>query len=1062
MNMRTSILLVDDHPIFRKGLRSLLEDEKDMKVIGEAGNGQKALELIQQLSPDIVIMDITMPDLNGIEATKLIVSDFPKTKVIALSLHSEKIFVTNMFKAGALGYIVKGSEPEGVAKGLRSVMNGEVYLSPIITDLIVSQFRESVSQEQFCREKDIEIVTTKLEPSFTVPEYYVHRPRLVEMLEKNRSLPVQNVIAPAGYGKSTLVNCWLAKHEWPNSSILLDKDDNDLYGFINYFIYAVEALFPSAMTKSSDLLRSAVSPPLQVIVGILANELALIEQDFILVLDDFHSVKNKKIHDLIAELLRYPPKTLHLVVISRSDPFLPMVKLRAQGQFEEIRLHDLRFTEMETIEFLTHMTQGKIEKTIIADLMERSEGWITGLRLMILSIRHRNNFNAIFSELKGSPRFVMEYLFYEVLSSQSPQIRNCLLETSILDRFCAPLCDTLCKRACIEPDNDEIDSFGFIALLKKENMFIIGLDADDKWFRYHHLFQQLLQNKLKRYKSSEEIADLYSRAGKWFANEGLLDEAIKHTFTAGEKLTAVRLVERNRRAAIDADQWDILKTWLDIFPNKIKQEQPELLLSQAWILFAAFNIAAISPIVERIEILLAEGSTESILLSEVKFFQGICYYFQSDGELSLKSLAKSAELLPVSSFLRLRVEIKFWTSMALHLNGQKESALQRLQDAIYNPDSQEETNLSRLTLGLCFIHMLDGTCLKAFQESMRLREIRSNHITFVDTWAMYVQGNASFQMFNLNATRHYFSLVMENRYNMDIRAAVDAIVGLAITHQLSGNRDEADETMKLALEYAQWTKVPETFEIVHSCEARLALLRGDIDSASRWQRSISNKHANPIMLFFLEIPIITECRVLIAIGSNDSLNEAMERLKGLRQKVKTWQNTCQMIEITIMQAMAGYRMGLIDEALSVLEEAVTLAKPDDWTRPFVELGLPMKRMLKQLLAKNIAMNFIGQLLAVFRGDNQRVAPAMADQADIISSSFSHPTSQPLANPLTNREIEIVELLAQYLYNKEIAEKLYISPETVKTHLKKIYEKLEVGNRREAIVKAKEKGLIPPP
>ncbi len=365
--------------------------------------------------------------------------------------------------------------------------------------------------------------------------------------------------------------------------------------------------------------------------------------------------------------------------------------------------------------------------------------------------------------------------------------------------------------------------------------------------------------------------------------------------------------------------------------------------------------------------------------------------------------------------------------------------------------------LSRLAFGLCFIHMLEGECLQALQEGLRLSEVsRLNRMLYTGTWAMYVQGNAAFQMCDLDAAQEHFSAVVDNRYISNHRAAVDAIVGLAITSQFMGKPDEADEMMRLAQEYAEWTNARGNIEIVRSSQARLALLRGDLDSAARWQGSLSKMSGIPLMLFFLEIPVITECRVLIAVGSDAGLKEAVERLADLQQTSKAWQNTCQTIEIMVLQALASYRLGRLEAALETLERVVAMATPGGSIRPFVEPGRPMADLLQKLAEKNVAVDYVTTLLAAFRDVEAESLPdALASKPVTVPPT----RPQPLIDPLTNRELDVLELLAQRFQNKEIAEKLFISDGTVKAHLKNIYQKLSVSKRREAVEKAKEIGIL---
>ena len=521
--MKKTILLVDDHPVFRKGLYSLLEDEEDMLVVGEAGDGQTALNLVEELAPDIVVMDVTMPGLNGIEATKRIVAHSPGTLVVALSIHSEKQFVQDMLQAGASGYILKESVPEDLVMGIRSVMMGEGYLSTAITGIVVSQLRESLSQENSFQKKDLEILETKLH-SPQLPGNYVHRPRLIALLDKGIALPIQTVTAPAGYGKSTLVSCWFLQQELPHAWISLDEGDNDLRQFITYFIHAVRGLFPSGMAKSLATLDAVELPPIQVLSKILANDIVPIKADFVLIIDDFHLIKEKNIHDLLTELLRHPPKPLHLVVLSRAEPFLSLNRFRARGQLSEIRLQELRFTEDETTEFLQQLLSRDIDTSTSSQLVDKTEGWITGIRLAALSTLHEGDADKILQELEGSGQFVLEYLFNEVFSSHPENIQKHIITCSIVDRFCAPLCEVLCPY----PENEsDLDGWDLIKWLKNNNLFLISLDNDGYWYRFHHLFRKLLQKQLVRRYSSEEIDALHARARVWFAENNIIEEAIQ-------------------------------------------------------------------------------------------------------------------------------------------------------------------------------------------------------------------------------------------------------------------------------------------------------------------------------------------------------------------------------------------------------------------------------------------------------------------------------------------------------------------------------------------------------
>lgn len=144
--MSIRILLADDHKITRQGLRSLLEKQQDMEVVAEAENGRTAVHLTAELAPDVVIMDLTMPDLNGVEATKQILNKSPDTKIVALSMHSDSLFVTAMLKSGAAGYLLKECAFEELTRAIRTVMGGKTYLSPSISGVVVEDYIHRLSK----------------------------------------------------------------------------------------------------------------------------------------------------------------------------------------------------------------------------------------------------------------------------------------------------------------------------------------------------------------------------------------------------------------------------------------------------------------------------------------------------------------------------------------------------------------------------------------------------------------------------------------------------------------------------------------------------------------------------------------------------------------------------------------------------------------------------------------------------------------------------------------------------------------------------------------------------
>ena len=443
------------------------------------------------------------------------------------------------------------------------------------------------------------ILRTKLHRP-PVPRDHVHRQRLLEYLDQRRERPLTLVSAPAGYGKSVLISRWMETCDIPNAWLSLDETDSDLRQFLSYFIAGVDTIFPDAVSKTTTLANAQTLPPLPVLAGSLANELDAIGQDFIVVLDDIHRVQEKSVYDLLTELLRHPPRTMHLVLIGRRDVSLPRASLRAKGLVTEISLNDLRFTAKETTSYLKTVLGDLVDEPTAATLAEKSEGWITGLRLAVLAVRGHDDAVGMLLELRGTTAFVMDYLITEVLNAQSPIIRHYLLSTAILDRFNSALCDVLCGSDSVQGES-EIDGADFIAKLQSENLFLIPLDTENGWFRYHHLFQNLLQYQLKQRCSTKEIAALHLRASEWFAKNGLIDEALQHAITANRIPFAVKLAEQQCYDLMNREQWNRMQRLLKMFPDQVVETHPELLLMKAWISYDANRLQEIEEILDLAE-----------------------------------------------------------------------------------------------------------------------------------------------------------------------------------------------------------------------------------------------------------------------------------------------------------------------------------------------------------------------------------------------------------------------------------------------------------------------------
>ena len=1055
--MENTILLVDDHPVFRRGLYHLLEKEKDLRVVGEADDGHMAVELVRRKRPDLVIMDINMPNLDGIEATRQILSEVPETRVVALSVNSGRQFIRSMIQAGATGYILKESIPEEMIEGIRAVLSGNVYLSKSISNLLVSDYRTLVSETRPEPDGASEtILYTKLHRP-PISAAMIPRARLIQILENGVYNPMTLIAAPAGYGKSILASQWIEISELPAAWVSLDENDNDLRVFLVYIIEAIQTMFSDGKFKTKSLLSAANLPPPAVIARCLLNDLENISQRFILVVDDYHHIHNHRIHEFLTELLIHPSPNLHLALLTRRDPPLPLTHFRARGILTEITLADIRFSVAETRSFLERFLRIAITEQTAVVLEEKIEGWVTGLHLAALSIKNEADQKRLTAGLLGTAQYVRDYLIQEVLSQVPQRYNRYLLSTAILDRFCAPLCDALSP---VEPERyqAEVNASGrdFIDWLIKANLFTIPLDTASRWFRYHHLFQDLLKHQRQQRFSAEENAANHLRAGEWFAAHGFIDEAVKHDIAAGNIIGAAQLVEQNRLAVIGSDKkLYFLEKWLPVFPETIVRERPGLLMAQVWLDYFHYRFKRIRPMIDAVESLLNDASEEDPLYGEVYLFKGVFCFMQGDGLHSLRYLEDAMKRIPESlSVIRGFAEAYF--GLASQMQGQKDRAVTVMSDLL-DDASLAVSRKARVLVSLVWIHIISGELTVASRLNKQFRDIAMDGgmADFI-TWASYNQGIIHFCRNELDEAIHHLGQASKLGHLVLRRASTDCMAGLSLAYQATRQTEKADAALESLFEYIRPFNDPALFEVADSCRKRLALMKGETGTKPVMMDQTQTPDA-AAMVFWLEVPVITRCRAALAEKSPADLQAVEGELKEYQRINQAHHNTCQMIGILVLQALAIYRQGRLEASLKVLKKAVAMAGPGGVIRPFIELGPPMAELLNQLREKSAAGNFIEALLAAFPDDEPEAVPEAADFLPPVEPALK---SQPLIEPLTHRELDVLELLSQRFRNKEIAEKLFISPETVKGHLKNIYQKLDVSDRRRAVLKARKLRIFP--
>lgn len=888
---------------------------------------------------------------------------------------------------------------------------------------------------------------------------WIARPRLLRALGEGLSRRLTLVDAPAGYGKTTLLAQWLSAHPLRSAWVSLDEGDNGLGMFIAYLSQAIRTVYPDSMPMTAMMLSAANLPALDQLVTTLINELDMLPDEIILVLDDFHLVRSPDIIQVVSRLIEHPPASLHLVLATRSDPMLPLARLRARGKLLELRASDLRFSPEEVRDFLGSEGWADLDEGDVRLLEARTEGWPAGLRLAALSLKDRPNphgFIADFASAASTP--VTAYLAHEVFMRLDARLQDVCMRTSVVDRFSAALCAALraAPRGCGEAAVDDSD-----VLLKeivRQNLFLIPLDGRGEWYRFHALFRDVLFEQLKSHMDAQAIAELHGCASDWFAAQGLPEEALQQARRANDMDRVVRLVEANVHPILDREEWMTLVRWLTFVPEQVAQHRPQLLIAQAYVKVMRDQSADILPLINRVEQLLEQDGDGAVELSagERDALKGHVLALRAQSLYGVRSGAHGAELAEAA--LRMLPEAhRFARGMSLDnlaINllaaGRQAEAEARLRH-----ETARATTFDTFTLRTLHAQLAMACCTGTITRAGDLLERylaggESAGLMVRVCWAHAFMGMRYHELNMLDRAAEHLQVVMMYPRQASALCYTLTCLQLALTHHAAGRPDLADETLRELRAYARSEPAFARWGGIDATEARLCLLRGDRDGALRWVQS-SEPEGDAGTLTFNELPDLTRAQILIAQGSAEALDEAMALLEALRRRAASWHYCLHENRVRAVQASALYAGGQIESALTCMNAAVAVGERHGWIRAFADLGADVLAVLRAYAATvppgSLRRAYLDRVIAAF---------------DAARSDIAAPTVHPAASPaslLTLREIEVLELLDKRRSDKEIAEALFVSRSTVAKHTASIYRKLGVGNRREAVVKARALGLL---
>ncbi|MBX0314164.1 LuxR C-terminal-related transcriptional regulator [Planococcus glaciei] len=903
---------------------------------------------------------------------------------------------------------------------------------------------------------NIPILSTKLYVPPPRPNS-VQRPRLIERLNADLDRKLTLIAASAGFGKTALISEWAAGCGRQVAWLSLDKGDSDPVRFLSYFVGALQTIKEDLGTGVVDLLKSQQPLPIESILTALINDISAIPFKFILVLDDFHVIDSKEIIEALSFLLEHLPPQMHLVIATRENPPLPLARMRARGQLNELRAADLRFTPDETVLFLKGMMRLDLTADEITALESRTEGWITGLQLAALSMQGRSDIPAFIQAFAGDNRYIVDYLVEEVLQLQPNHVRTFLLQTSILDRLNGPLCDAVTGRR---------DGAMQLEALEQGNFFVVPMDETRHWYRYHHLFAEVLYAYLKE-EQRDQLADLYLSASRWYEKHGFSADAIRHALAAEDFARAAGLIElawadmrRNRQEAA-------MLSWLKAIPDELVRQRPVLSVIYAWALLSAGEVATVEERLQDAERWLemadvhekAESFLDGMivvdkeefrgLLSSISLYRAANALAQGDISAAMKNARRVLGLVPETDHLR-RGAASGLLGLAYWTTGELETAHRTYFDGMAN--LQLAGNLSDViggSIALADIRIAQGRLRQAMRNYERGLQLAAEQgePAMRGTADMWVGMSELCRESNdlPKALQHLVKSKEQGEHTEFPQNQYRTRVAMARIKEAQGDLDDA---LKLYAE-AEQLYVSDFFPNVRPIAAlktRVWLKQGRLDDALDWMREQGLSVDNSLS-YLREFEHITMIRVLLVryangLADHRSFSEAREFLNRLLKAAEKGERMGSVIEILIMKAFADQLESGASAGLVPLQRALSLAEPEGYVRVFVDEGPPMATLLEAALNKKIAPHYVRRLLTAFG----QTEPNM-------------PNKQTLSEHLSERELDVLRLLRTDMSGPDIARELTVSLNTLRTHTKNIYGKLEVNNRRAAIRRAEELGLF---
>jgi LuxR family transcriptional regulator, maltose regulon positive regulatory protein len=871
----------------------------------------------------------------------------------------------------------------------------------------------------------------------------VLRQRLLDRLQQSVQGKLTLLCAPAGFGKSTLLSSWIATCKRPAAWLSLDAGDSDPIRFLTYLVAALQTIAPTLGAGVMAVLQGPQPPPAETILTALLNEISTLPDHGVLILDDYHTIDAPPVDTALTFLLEHLPLRLHLVIATREDPSLPLARFRARGDLRELRAADLRFTPAEAAEFLNTTMGLGLAPDDIAALEARTEGWIAGLQLAALSMQGQHDATSFIASFTGTHHFVLDYLLEEVLQRQSEGVQTFLLRTSILDRMCGPLCDVILDQGRRTEDESDT-SFAPLASsfvlqeLERANLFIVRLDNERRWYRYHHLFGDLLRQRLHQRSASSpgdarwDVAELHRCASQWYEDNGLELEAFQHAAAANDVERAERLIEGAGIPLYFRGATSPILKWLHSQPATVLDARPALWVAYVTLLTFAGN-QTVEPKLQAAEAALQAAEPDDTThnrLGHIAALRSMLAVPQHQIDTIIAQSRRALAYLHPDN-LPMRTVATWTLAYAYQLQGDRAAASQTYVEAIAISQASGNSFTTILaTGGLGQVQEADNQLALAAESYRRVLQLVGDPPQTIACEAYIGLARILYQWNDLHTAAQYGHQCLQLTQQVQ---SVDTFasygVFLARLKLAQGDVPGAVTALDAAEAFVRRQQFAHRMPEIAATRVLMLLRQGKLAAAAQ----LAETHDLPL----------SQARIHLAQGDPST---ALALLEPVRQhaEAKAWAD--ERLNSMVLQVVALHAHGETDTAAQLLCDALALAQPGGCIRLFVDEGTPMEQLLNGMKNDNGTLQEYRHTLLV----------AFGAQPDALSAA-SPP--QPLAEPLSQRELEVLRLVSQGLSNREISERLVLALDTVKGHNRRIYEKLQVERRTEAVARARELGLL---